>query len=149
MSTLKRLPLLTRLQLATAPRGRQRGFTLIEVVVVVAVIGILTAIAIPSYSNYTTRARRAVAAGCLVESAQALERYYTTRLTYVGGPAPTCTPEILALYTFQPEAAYTATGYSLQAIPQTGTSQGGDHCGTLGLNQRGVRSHASGATGCW
>lgn len=130
-----------------APRlRRQQGFTLIELMIVVAVIAILGAIALPAYNNYSMRARRAVAAGCLTENAQAMERYYTSRLTYVGAPAPTaCTAEIGPFYTFGNTAASTATAYSLEAVPQG--SQAADTCGTLGLNQRGVRTPAT--AGCW
>ena len=59
-----------------------QGFTLIEVMIVVAVIGILAAIAYPSYQESVTKTRRSAAQGCLVEMAQFMERFYTTNMRY-------------------------------------------------------------------
>ena len=65
-----------------AARTRHTGFTLIEVMIVVAVIGILAAIAYPSYQESVTKTRRSAAQGCLVEMAQFMERFYTTNMRY-------------------------------------------------------------------
>ena len=60
---------------------RARGFTLIELMVVVAIIAILAAIAYPSYTNHVVKTRRAAATACVMEAAHFMERYYTTNLT--------------------------------------------------------------------
>ncbi|MGQ5525011.1 type IV pilin protein [Chitinimonas sp. PSY-7] len=72
-------------------RQSSSGFTLIELMIVVAIIGVLAAIAIPQYSNYIARSRKVAAQADLMKYAQALERYYTTNQTYqkAGG----CPPE--------------------------------------------------------
>jgi len=63
---------------------RNNGFTLIELLITIAIIGILTAIAYPSYQDYIKKSRRADAQGALQGLAQAMERYYTTEGTYTG-----------------------------------------------------------------
>lgn len=71
--------------------SHHRGFTLIEVMLVVAILGILAAIAIPNFSEHLRKGRRADAMGALVNFSAAMERYYTQHNTYLGtaqGDAP-------------------------------------------------------------
>ena len=68
----------------TTALRRESGFTLIELMIVVSIIGILAAIAIPAYTAYVTRGNRSAARACASEMTQFMERYYTTNLTYVG-----------------------------------------------------------------
>ena len=126
----------------------QAGFSLIELMVVVAVIGILASIALPSYNEHIRKARRAAGGACVAAVAQQMERYYTTQLKYDGGPPATtmdniCDPESLDYYTIG--MAATPRTYSITATPKG--KQEGDSCGTLSINQAGVKS-PSGAS-CW
>src|SRR3546814_19429854 len=61
-------------------RSPVSGFTLIELMIVVAIVAILAAIAYPSYINHITKTRRAAGAGCALEAAKFMERFYTTNL---------------------------------------------------------------------
>lgn len=134
------------------PRARQRGFTLIELMIVVAIIAILAAIAYPSYNEYVTKTRRAAAANCVQEGAQFMERYRTTKMTYVGAAIPACSADVTAHYNVDlVPAATTATTFTVRAIPQGGQAARDTKCATLSIDQRGTRTVSGSGTvvDCW
>jgi type IV pilus assembly protein PilE len=136
-------------------RAKRSGFTLIELVVTVAIIAILAAIAIPSYENYLMRARRADGREMLQRVAAAQERFYTNRNTYTDDLT---TAAGLNLGTAVSEAGhYTIAiavpaggqSYTLTATPQG--IQADDDCNNLTVNNVGARGY-SGSTSngsCW
>lgn len=120
------------------------GFTLIEVLIVVAILGILALIALPAYRNYIFDARRVEAQAFMHELALRQERWRTNNTTYgttanVGADADT-----LDFYNFA-IGNNTGTTYTITATPQG--AQAGDRCGNLTLNQAGTRG--AGAADCW
>ena len=113
-----------------------------ELMIAIAVVGILAAIAYPSYTGQVTKTRRAAAAACLLERAQFMERYYSTNMSYAGAvvPAAACTTELGGDYTFAFSAGPTATTYTLAATPQGGQASNDTQCATLSINERGTKS---------
>ncbi len=132
-------------------KTQMRGFTLIELMIVVAIIAILAAIAYPSYTDYVTRTRRAAAGACAMEAAHYMERYYTTKMTYLNAvlPQTECMNDIADHYTVQLSGAATATAYTVQAVPQGVQASRDTKCGTLSINQVGVKGAAGSVAECW
>ena len=131
-------------QLARPPRG----FTLIEIMVVVALVGILASIALTSYQSSARKSRRYAAQSCLMEQAQYMERYYTSAnnpMSYTGAvlPPATCQTNLASYYTFSLTRASQAFSVQAAAI---GTQNGDTGCTTLSVTQAASRSPS---TGCW
>lgn len=141
----------------------QSGFTLIELMITVAILGILASIAYPSYQEYVKRANRVDAKAVLLETAQVLERNFTEANRYEqtsGGttintawlPFQQSPKEGAAKYTIKFAASMpTQTTYTLEAVP-AGTMTG-DECATLTLSHLGVKAVSSSASKtaaeCW
>lgn len=146
----------------TAPRRRwapsaPRGFTLIELMIVVAIAAILAAVAYPSYRDYLAQGRRAQATATLLAASQWMERFYAENYRYDQNSAGTATTNA-ALFPARfgtsppPGDGPTAYNVTLSALTRdsytiTATRTGsmtGDRCGNLTINHRGERSIAAG-----
>lgn len=140
-------------------RSRKRGFTLIELMIVVAVVAILAAIAYPSYQEYVRKSRRAQAKADLVELAQLAERYHTVNNTYdgfeksSGGSLPIAqSPReagATAHYTIA-MGTHTQSAFQFTATAAS-EAQKKDKCGNLSVNQAGVKTESGSANyaDCW
>ncbi|KFN51579.1 hypothetical protein N790_04580 [Arenimonas malthae CC-JY-1] len=137
----------------TQQQNKERGFTLIELMIAVAIIAVLAGISYPAYIDYTTNTRRSVATACLTEMAQFMERYYTTNMSYVDADVPdlACEQELAGFYVFAVVGEPTASAFSLSATPQNIQASRDTKCGTLGLNQIGAKTETGTGTvaDCW
>jgi type IV pilus assembly protein PilE len=142
-------------------KHRHQGFTLIELMIVVAIIGILTAIALPSYNEYIQRGHRADARAGLLQAQQWLERAATANGVY-----PTTLPNPLQWrlsdgtadptkrYTIGFQAGNTNAAFTLVATRKSPGAQATDRCGDFTLTNTSTRDAtnlASGTTAaeCW
>lgn len=134
------------------------GFTLIELMIAIVIIGVLAAIAVPTYQEYIKKSRRAEAAAVLTEAAQQLEVYYSQNGRYCDTSAcaniapviQTTVPAGGTAYYNVGASAITATSYTLNATPVGGMA--GDECGTFTITQTGQTSVSGGSLGaaaCW
>ncbi|EIM02864.1 MULTISPECIES: type IV pilin protein [Rhodanobacter] len=135
---------------------RAGGFTLIELMIVVAIIAILAAIALPAYTSYITKTKRVAAEGCLSEHANYMERYYTTNLSYKAATLPgldcASAQRTGADYSYDlPSSSLSVSTYKITATPKGAQLTRDAKCDTLSLDQTGKRdvTGSAGVAGCW
>ena len=124
---------------------RQAGFSLVELLVVLVIMGVLSAVALPAYTRYVQRGHRTEAMAALLESQHFMERYYSANGQYLSpANAIPLLPQRLQGIPSQGTVRYqlsvreaTLNSYVLQAVPEG--SMAGDVCGILTINQAGLR----------
>jgi type IV pilus assembly protein PilE len=144
--------------------SKPRGFTLIEAMIVVTVIGILAMIALPSYSHYVIRANRAVAKSAVMRIAGQQESFFTDRKQYATSLAD-LSPDWAATMYLRRDGnfantnsgaevyaltltAASSSGFTVQAVPVN--SQAKDtECATLNYTSTGLKTASTGRADCW
>ena len=128
-------------------RRFNRGFTLIEIMIVIAIIGIIITIGYPSLTEYMKKGRRADAAGLLTEQAQILERFYSKSNLYTGATGLSTGNDF---YTITPTIADQT--FTLTAIRKPGSSMATDKCGDFTISNTGARglvNNTATVKDCW
>jgi len=128
---------------------KKSGFTLIELMITIAIIGIIAAIAYPSYIDSVRKAKRADAQAQMMMLASFMERFYTENNRYdqknnVAGTAVALPAGIASdYYDAYALQSVTATSYAIKAVPKTGQST--LSCGTLTIESTGLKKPSA----CW
>lgn len=131
----------------------RRGFTLIELMITVAIVGILSAVAYPSYLSYIARSKRSAAESYLLEVTGLQQRYlldareYAGSLTALSSTPPTTVSGAYNVTTTAP----TALTFTVTATPSGRQAVNDAKCGTLTIDQNGTKgvSGSAGVAGCW
>lgn len=134
----------------------ERAFTLVELLVAVAIIAILAAVAYPNYTEHSRKTRRAEIAAMLVEEAHKLERFYSRTGQYSDAPGPPAREHEVSTGTefYAIDAERSEQAFVLTAMPIGGTLMSGDKCGAFVLQNTGRRdnlgmSGSASVQGCW
>ncbi|MFJ4197036.1 type IV pilin protein [Pseudomonas sp. NPDC089534] len=130
-------------------RRSNRGFTLIEIMIVIAIIGIVITIGYPSLTEYVKKGRRGEVVSLMSEQAQILERFYSKNNVYTNVTGLSAGNDF---YTLTP--TITDQTFLLTATRKAGTAMATDKCGDFTLTNTGVRSMNNATTGlttkdCW
>jgi type IV pilus assembly protein PilE len=144
--------------------GGQRGFTLLELMIVVAIVAIISAFAFPSYMEYVVNTKRTAATSALLQIADRQQQFFMDNKTYTadltdlglaanplflsddGSSVAAGDDDVVYLLTL---ANVTATTYTAIGAPVAGQLKRDAECGTMTLNQAGTKDALGGGDDCW
>ena len=131
--------------------ARTRGFTLIEVIITMAILAILVAVALPTYRDHMRKSRRAEAQAYLMAVASRQQQFLLDTRAYAGTLATVAIAAPANVTAAYDLAVVAAAGppptFSVSATPKATTDQVNERCGTLAIDQTGAKTAALGT--CW
>jgi len=145
-------------------RQRQRGFNLIELLIVVGIVALVAAIAYPNYSQFIARSKRATATSVLLQVADRQQQFfmdnkrYAAQLTALGyaSDALTINDDGSAVAAGSDDRTYVITlanvaanQFTAVATPQLGQARQDADCGSMTLTQAGAKGSSGGGDDCW
>jgi type IV pilus assembly protein PilE len=140
-------------------KNSARGMTLIELMIVVAILGIIVAIGYPSYLDHVKKSRRTEGMGELLELADRMERHYSDTGTYDQADGTDMTAAVIyqsttqnGYYTLSVDAGTDNVQFTARAAPTSKGQQNTDKCGTFIVTSQGTKSVTGGALStadCW
>ncbi|MQA57613.1 type IV pilin protein [Pseudomonas piscis] len=130
-------------------RRSNQGLTLIEIMIVIAIIGLVLTLSLPSITEYMRKPHRSEVTVLLTEQAQLLERHHASAGVYSNAPGLSTGNDYYSL-----SATLTDSGFSLTAVPKADGLMAADKCGSFSLDQAGAIGLAGQADGvttkdCW
>jgi type IV pilus assembly protein PilE len=133
-------------------RKKKSGYTLVEVMIVIAIVAILVGLALPSYQNSVRKGRRADAQTDMLRYANLAEREYTRNNSYAAAALPDGDKDgdgtdDFYTYTFVVDPDFDNDAWTIRATPTT--HQAKDGCGTMTLTHTGQRTKTGTEAGCW
>lgn len=135
---------------------KPNGFTLVEILIVVAILGILYSVALPSYSEHMQRGRRADVQHIMLQYGASLERIYSRNGGYPAADKFSTSDSPYYGFTYSPSnpvsggsagAQFIHRAFTLKATPKRDSAQASDRCGVLAISHKGT--HSASSDNCW
>ncbi len=132
---------------------KERGFTLTEVMIVVAIVGILSAIVIPSYNGYVQKAARTEAIAALLDGANKQEQYFVDNRKYASALSKISVNALTDNGSYKISLTSTNSAFTLTATPESNIAKKDKDCSLFTLTETGIKGVGSGpgetVATCW